>query len=298
MAVMRMKNGAPAPMRNAEFIPVYYFIPKRILEVCGAELNALPRNPHQILRSKAACDLIESDLFLLLIVDAVAYMVWPYMGFAEYMEVYSGDDPAWRLAHCPEIWVQELTDQGILPTAEAFLGNADEAFGFVSEAEIDAALRVTVPEAMERHHVGEVIQVAQEYRCFEDFDFRKSNQKTDFIRQWYHTRTKHPMVSLEGFREAYAENHDGQEWDLSDPLQDLQETVVSQATVEQFKESLSEKDMAILEMRMQGYTLEEIAEKLGYQNHSGVLKRIRKIGQAYEAFTGEDLGFEDGENEE
>ena len=297
MAVMRMKNGTPVSMRNAEFIPVYYFIPRRILGACGAELNALPRNPHRILRSKAACDLIESDLFRLLIVDAVAYMVWPYMGFTEYMEVYSGVDPAWRLAHCPEIWVQELTDQGILPTAETFLRQANEEFGYVPEDEIDAVLRFIVPQAMERHHIGEVIQVAQECRCFEDFDFRKSNQKTDFIRQWYHTRTRHPQISLEGFRETYAENHDGQEWDLPDSSQDVQEAVESQILVEQFKETLSEKDMAILEMRMQGYTMEEIAAKLGYKNHSGVLKRIRKIGQTYEAFTGEDLGFEDVEYE-
>ena len=297
MAIMRMKSGAPVPMRNAEFIPVYYFIPRRILDVCGAELNALPRNPQKILRSRAACDLIESDLFRLLIVDAVAYLVWPYMGFTEYMEVYSGDDPAWRLAHCPEIWVKELADEGILPTAESFLRNADAEFGYVPEAEIDSILRVIVPQAMERHHINEVIQVAQEYRCFEDFDLRKSNQKTDFIRQWYHTRTRHSQISLEVYRETYAENHDKQEWDLPDSSQDVQEAVVSWATVEQFKETLSEKDMAILEMRMQGYTMEEIATKLGYKNHSGVLKRIRKIGQAYEAFTGEDLGFENDEYE-
>ena len=298
MAIMRMKNGTPAPVRNAEFIPVYYFIPQRILEVCGAELNALPRNPQKILRSRAACDLIESDLFRLLIVDAVAYLVWPYMGFTEYMEVYSGDDSAWRLAHCPEIWVKELADEGILPTAESFLRNADAEFGYVPEAEVDAALRVIVPQAMERHHLGEVIQVAQEYRCFENFDFRKSNQKTDFIRQWYHTRTRHSQISLEVYRETYAENHDKQEWDLPDSSQDVQEAVVSWATVEQFKETLNEKDMAILEMRLQGYTMEEIAAKLGYKNHSGVLKRIRKIGQTYEAFTGEDLGFKDDEYEE
>lgn len=298
MAVVRMKNGTPVSMRNAEFIPMYYFIPRRILEACGAELNALPRNPHKVLRSKAACDLIESDLFRLLIVDAVAYMVWPYMGFTEYMEVYSGDDPAWRFAHSPEIWVQELIDEGVLPSAESFLRNANEDFGYVPEGEIDEVLRIIVPQAMERHHIGEVIQVAQEYRCFEDFDFRKSNQKTDFIRQWYHTRTKHPQISLEAYRENYAENHDGQEWDAPDTLEDVQEAVVSQATVEQFKATLSEKDMAILEMRMQGYTLEEIAAKLVYKNHSGVLKRIRKIGQAYEAFTGEDLGFEDDRYEE
>ena len=56
--------------------------------------------------------------------------------------------------------------------------------------------------------------------------------------------------------------------------------------------TLSEKDMAILQMRMEGKTLEEIAKKLGYKNHSGVLKRIRKIGLAYEKFTGVDYGFE------
>ena len=106
------------------------------------------------------------------------------------------------------------------------------------------------------------------------------------------------MVSLEGFREAYAENHNGQDWDMQDPSQDVQGAAVSRATVEQFQATLSEKDMAILEMRMQGYPLKEIAARLGYKNHSGVLKRIRKIGQAYEAFTGEDLGFEKSENEE
>lgn len=51
-------------------------------------------------------------------------------------------------------------------------------------------------------------------------------------------------------------------------------------------------NMQILELRMSGDTLEEIAENLGYKNHSGVLKRIRKIGQAYEAYAGVDYGFE------
>lgn len=55
--------------------------------------------------------------------------------------------------------------------------------------------------------------------------------------------------------------------------------------------TLSKKDMQILEMRMEGVTLEEIAEKLGYKTHSAVHKRIRKIGLAYEKFVGEDFGF-------
>lgn len=149
-----------------------------------------------------------------------------------------------------------------------------------------------IPRVMKKYNMNAAIQVAEEYRCFEDFDFRNSRQKTDFYRKWYHTRTKHPLVSLEEFQENYIESHNGQEWEEADTSQDVEENIASQALVEQFKKTLSEKDMKILEMRMDEATLEEIAKKLGYKNHSGVLKRIRKIGLAYEKFTSEDFGFE------
>ena len=76
------KDGPPTPFRNTEYIPFYYFILKSILSRCGAELNAIPRNPQVLLRNRAACEFVESDLFRLLIIDATAFMVWPYMGFA------------------------------------------------------------------------------------------------------------------------------------------------------------------------------------------------------------------------
>lgn len=262
------------------------------MQKCGAELNAVPRNPRLIFSNREACEFIESDLFLLLIIDAAAYLVWPHMGFKEYMEIYSGYDPAWKLAHCPDYWIKELTDEKILPTVNDLFQKGTETFGYVSEEEIGAHLAYIVPQAMERYNMNAAIQTAEEFRCFEDFDFRNSRQKTDFYRKWYHTRTKHPMVSLEEFKENYAESHNGQEWEEYDDKQDFEENVLSEILVEQFKATLSEKDMAILQMRMEGKTLEEIAKKLGYKNHSGVLKRIRKIGLAYEKFTGVDYGFE------
>lgn len=73
------------------------------------------------------------------------------------------------------------------------------------------------------------------------------------------------MISLEEFQEAYADTHGGQEYEEPDPSQNVEETVVAQALVDQFKATLSEKDMQILELRMSGDTLEEIAEKLGYK---------------------------------
>lgn len=290
--LLTRRNGPPTPFRNSEYIPFYYFIPKSILKKCGAELNSIPRNPRKIFSNREACEFIESDLFLLLIIDATAYMVWPYMGYSEYMEIYSGYDPAWIFAHSPSYWVQELINEGIVPTINNLFQNCNEEFGYVTEEELDVYLRYIVPRVMQKHNMNAAIETAEVFRCFEDFDFRNSRPKTDFHRKWYHTRTKHPMISLEEFKENYAESHNGQEWDEPDASQDVEENITSEILVEQFKATLTEKNMAILQMRMEGNTLEETAEKLGYKNHSGVLKRIRKIGLAYEKFTSEDYGFE------
>lgn len=290
--LLSRRNGPPTPFRNAEYLPFYYLIPKSILQKCGAELNSIPRNPKMVFINREACEFIESDLFKLLIIDATAYMVWHYMGYSEYMEVYSGYDPAWVFAHCPNYWIKEMTDEGIIPTVSQLFQNCNDNFGYVSENEIDIYLQYIVPKVMQKHNMNAVIETAEEFSCFEDFDFRNSRQKIDIYRKWYHTRTKHPMMSLEEFKETYAESHNGQEWDEPDSSQNIEESITSKTLVEQFKATLTEKDMAILQMRMNGNTLEEIARQLGYKNHSGVLKRIRKIGLAYEKFTGEDYGFE------
>ena len=122
--------------------------------------------------------------------------------------------------------------------------------------------------------------MAAEYRCFEDFDYRKSRQKIDFYRKWYHTRAKISVESLDESKEKYAENTDGMEWDIPDDSVNVESTVLEPIAVSK-----------ILTMRMDDVTLEKIAEELGFKTHSAIHKRIRKIGLAYEKFSGEDLGF-------
>ena len=82
---------------------------------------------------------------------------------------------------------------------------------------------------------------------------------------------------------------------MQDDLQydGLTELIVTETITERKTEMIRRGDAFIAFPGGTG-TLEEIAEKLGYKNHSGVLKRIRKIGQAYEAYTGVDYGFERG----
>lgn len=87
------------------------------------------------------------------------------------------------------------------------------------------------------------------------------------------------MISLEEFQEAYADAHGGQEYEEPDPSQNVEETAVAQALVDQFKATLSEKDMQILELRMNGNTLEEIAEKLGYKITAAFSSVSVKLGR-------------------
>ncbi len=48
--------------------------------------------------------------------------------------------------------------------------------------------------------------------------------------------------------------------------------------------SITEKDRKIFQLRMEGRTEQEIADKLGYKTASAVHKRIAKIAGAYEDF--------------
>lgn len=216
------------------------------------------------------------------------------MGLGAKREIYSGYEPSWIFAHTAPYWIQELQDEKILPTAKELLmnGGVDENFCYVSEEEISDLFTWLVPQAMSHHNMNAVIDTAKEFRCFEDFDYRNSRQKIDHYRKWYHTRVKNITVeSLEEIKEWYAENNNGMDWDIPDERSDMNRTVLEPMAVTEFLASLGKTDKQILTMRLEGITLEKIAEKLGFKTHSAVHKRIRKIGLAYEKFSSEDFGF-------
>ena len=216
--LLKRKNGEITPFRNAEYISAFYFIPKSILDKCGEEINSIPRNPRKLLQDRRAIEIIESDLFKLVIIDAYAFMVWPFMGLGAKREIYSGYEPSWRYAHAASIWIKGMEDEGVIPKLQEILksSNVDEDLGYISEEEISETFTWLVPKIMAKHNMNEIIAVAAEYRCFEDFDYRKSRQKIDFYRKWYHTRAKISVESLDELKEKYAENTDGMEWDIPD----------------------------------------------------------------------------------
>ena len=295
MSIRRERNGKIYDFRNMLYYPAFLLFPKEILEEVAPELLAIPRSVAEVVRSNKAMDLIASDLYFLLIIDGIACIVWPYMMPKTYIESFSGYDPLWKLAHNPEFWINEWTEMKFLPPVEEMFKDPflrKKKALYQSKWQLDQFLSIAVPPVLDKYKIGDAIKIIEEHRCFEDFDYRDSYKKTEFYRKWYHTRTNHPMIFLEDYMTKYASEHQGEKWDPPDESQPFENEVDCQVLAGQFMETLDEKDKKILQLRLEGHTLEEVAEKMGYSNHSGVIKRLRKIGLAFERFADVDYGFD------
>ena len=293
--LLKRDDGTISPMKNAAYLPAFFLIPEGIRKKCGRDINAIPREISRLRSDKHAHKTIEDDSFMEVIIDAYAYMVWPFITpDTVKMEIYSGYDPIWKIAHTPYYWINEMTLCGTLPSVEQiFKYPPDYTFPNVPGNQVYMILSYIVPRAMMRHGLWDVVRTVTENRCFEDYDSRDSFQKTDFYRQWYHTRTRHPQTSYEKFRDEWQEMHDGRDWDLEDPSVKTPDEIVSELDIEAFIRGLSEKDRQILQLRRAGRTYEDIAKAAGFKTHSAVGKRLKKIGREYEAFAGINLGFRD-----
>ena len=292
--MIKRKDGSVTPLRNAAWIPAFYFIPEDIVRKCGGAVYSIPRTIGGLMKDEEAIAVVESDLFNLVLSDAYAYMVWSFLcPDIPYMEIFSGDEPAWKLAHRPGIWARALQECGYMPTIEELLasGENDYVFNYMSWEAVTFMLSLAVPWAVKSNNLQPIIDTAKEFRCIEDFDYRESNQKTDFYRKWYHTRSKKAEFSLEGYQEQCRKYYDDIEWEIPDPISSFEEEVELRVDVNRFMSTIEDKDKQILQMRAEGYTAQEIADRLGYKTHSVVVKRIKKLGNQYQEFSGLNFGF-------
>lgn len=152
-------------------------------------------------------------------------------------------------------------------------------------ARADNMLSNAVSTLMQTMYYEEVAKVIAENPAYEDFVHGKLNnfRAKDFDRKWNHTRATIKVDSLDELQT----NDDGEimELNIGDANADVFEQVSSKLTEETFWSKLTEDDKSILLMRMNGKTQKEIAEHLGYKNHSAVTKRIKKLKELFLACT-------------
>ena len=287
-------DGTLGEFKNAKYLTAFYAIPREILEKTCPDLLKVSRFPAQITRDWKQIELVESDRFKQAIIEIYAYMVWNYLDISPYMEIFSGYDPLYMFAHQPEYWLKTMIDEKVIMDSQTvfsmLMDNPYVFYEFTSMERISGAIKYTVDKTIEQLNLKPVIDCIKQNRCWEDFDKRDSKQKTDFFRKWYYSRTAHPMISLEQYQEEYAERNDGKEFDIPDGT-DVEDEAVTQELIDSFMKELTEKQKQILNLRLEGRTYEEIAQRVGYKTHSAVVKQMDKIGQKFETFAGVDYGF-------
>ena len=134
-----------------------------------------------------------------------------------------------------------------------------------------------------------IIDAVWENRQPEDYNRGKNINKRDFLRSWNHDRN-HEHLSLEEIAETGAVVNGEDLYELADPRAEFETKIISEAQVHQFQQTLSETDMRILQMRMEGRTMQEIADAVGFKTASAVKKHISKISAAYESFVDSQYG--------
>ncbi len=256
----------------------------------------MPRSLHGILISNEWTKKVASDLFRLAVIDITAYFVWPAFGINAYMECYSGFDPIWQLAHGASMWADAFRHIGGI-TPQYLADNRKLEIPWLTQEEAQHVFMYIGLCGIEKNGLQPSIDVIKEMRCYEDFDARESNVKIDFYRKWYHTRWRYKTVSLDQLidENGSSSRNDAMDFIIGDRVQDtaaeFDETVCSKLDAERFYASLKPKDKQILELRVEGYTYQEIADKLGYKTHSAVLKRIRKIADEYLVYADDQEGL-------
>ena len=255
----------------------------------------MPRNPIRILKDPAWTQVLTSDFFLLALLDFSAYMVWPAFEVKARLESFSGYDPLWRLARAIQLWEEAY---------EVYTENTPlDYFRMLESTDIpwvplDNALRFFASlgyRAIDRHNLCPVIDAVKEMRCIEDYDDRNSRAKIDFYRQWYHTKTKHPIVSLDAMIDA--KGYDARA-DALDQIVEragytdmFEEELCERMDAQNFyKTELTDREREILTLRNYGLTQKEVAKQLQYDTHSAVGKRVADIVKRFGDYMDECAG--------
>ena len=262
---------------NLRYMPLVYLLPEEMIAKCPT-LRILPRKIREVVYNADMLAVVESDQFLNEIADAVAALTFPHFGFGGWKEHYTGYFPVWKLSYVLPIWARVLNSEIGWDLQALFLIEHTTPIPFFAMDYIKDLISRIVKRAIAEEGWQPILDVVKEMPCEEDFMDWNTNVRADFLRKWYHTRSKKvQMISLD----ACLEDEEHGIYEIEDKSASFEDEVVAEDFCNRFKARLSEKDMKILELRVEGFTYEEIADRLGYKNHSGVIKRIRAIEKEF-----------------
>lgn len=142
-------------------------------------------------------------------------------------------------------------------------------------AKVDRFVDNAMDTLMNTVDYDNLVQVCREFGTPEDFSDIKTNYpRNEFEEKYNHTKAK-TKVTFSTLAAHYA--MDIKRINGYSP----EELAVRSALVADFYAELDEIDLAILKLKIEGKTLEEIADILGFKTHSAIQKRMKRIQQQY-----------------
>ena len=141
---------------------------------------------------------------------------------------------------------------------------------FLTYQQFSNLIGSVVPMIVKEQNWQPIIDTIWATRDETDYVFRNSLVKKEFMRKWSHSQTSvGAMLSLDQLMEDTPDS-------ITAESAPFEEEIIESQTFEAFVATLSERDQQILQFKSEGFTLKEIAAKVGYQNHSAVSKRIHR----------------------
>ena len=280
------------------YLPLFYALPKELASKRPAYLG-LPRNINRLLREDHYRDMVNCDSFLELVWDCYAWAIWQFLQVPAkgggYQDIpggwshYSGDFPLWRLCygiiqHFRNAFEYEID----WSFQRLFTAPEDVDFPWLSYQQFSNLVGNLTEKVVAEQNLQPVIDAIWENRQPEDYNEHNIN-KRDFMRAWNHNR-KYAHLSIEEIAETGAIADGETFFDIPDPKAEFEAKILSDTQIQQFQNTLSERDMMILSLRMKGKTMQEIADAVGFKTAGAVKKRIDRIAVAYDAFAADQYG--------
>lgn len=277
--------------RYHEYAPLLHLLPRRVLAMFG--LPMLRGGQWPFMADYAGIDDFLPVDFQHRLQRAWAWTVWPHLVSGSTMAAFSDNDPLRLLSHNLDFWIPAVTamlqarlsehseiDKGPIPSTvtledgsvlDGAVPGHPRAGGQIWFGEDDARAAVfeTIEAADRTGQLHSIVDAVRSNRVVDDFSPRWSYAREDFERKLYRKRDKIAVRFVE----------------LTDtiPVQGPESEVVGNMVTNDFMATLDPRNRQIVVLLSSGVTSRtEIAERLGYANHSAVSKRLGQIQKVAE----------------
>lgn len=254
-------------MEGLHYLPLFYLIPDEIAIKRG--LADFPRDPYIAATDEHWREVYHSKIFQVTLMDTWGWMMWQCLGIHGGIDCYSKNDPFVQMVFCLPMWAVLLSEVGItINLLASYPPGTEIPFLSMEQAAHNCDQFAKYFWNHPKLRMREVWEIVKTHRDHRDYSSMYSNVKMDFQRKYYHTRAKIQVVP--------DTDKDGEPIYAPYYPNEFAE-VETRIWFEGFLAGLGEKDRQIAALLAAEYTQEEIAQMLGYANHSGVCKRISYI---------------------